>query len=90
LRITIVTKEVGGLDSEQSNIVVFSSNQHIYVQNFSDKVGQVFLYNINGRLIANEMLSGNNIVALSINLRTAYIVKTVMPDETVLKKIVVN
>lgn len=81
---------MGGLDSEQSNIVVFSSNQHIYVQNFSDNAGQVFLYDITGRLIANEMLSGNNIVALPINLRTAYIVKTVMPDETVLKKIVVN
>ena len=89
-RFLIITKALGEDNNSTSNAKVFINNNNIYVQNFSDIKGMVYLYDVTGKLYGVKEMSSNGIVAFPAVQYNAYIVKTVLENETVTEKIVVN
>lgn len=89
-RFRIISKSSGEGSNAQSNVKLFVSEQSIYVQNFSDTDGTVYLYDVTGRLHATTRISPNGVVSFAARLYNAYIVKTVLPDETATEKIVLK
>lgn len=89
-RFRIITKSIGEESTTQSNVKLFVAEQSIYVQNFSDFDGTVYLYDVTGRLHGTTRISPNGVVFFPAKAYNAYIVKTVLLNETVTQKIVLK
>lgn len=89
-RFRIITKSIGEESTTQSNVKLFVAEQSIYVQNFSDFDGTVYLYDVTGRLHGTTRISPNGVVFFPAKAYNAYVVKTVLLNETVTQKIVLK
>jgi hypothetical protein len=89
-RFRIITRMASNDNIEPSNVSMFVANQSIYIQSFSEFSGNVYLYDFSGRMIEAKKIAANGSVTIPAQLHTAYIVKTVLVNETITNKIIVN
>lgn len=89
-RFRIITKSTNNASEEQSNIRVFVYNQNIYVQNFSETSGSIYLYDVTGKLHSVKSVGASAVIAFPAMKYNAYIVKAVFDQQTVTEKIVIK
>jgi len=66
---------------------VYYFDNKMYIQNFSDVNGKVYVYDISGRTVAIKTISANENIQIKAPNNTIYIVKTVIGTTTETSKI---
>ena len=89
-RFRIITKSVNTGTGEQYNARAFVYDQNIYVQNFSDTNGVIYLYDVTGKLYDVKSIASNAVVAFPAVKYNAYIIKGVFDQQTMTEKIVIK
>jgi hypothetical protein len=57
-------------------------NNQLYVQNFSNISGKVYVYDISGRTVAIKSISANENIQIATPKSNVYIVKTAIGENT--------
>ncbi|MFZ4581211.1 MAG: hypothetical protein ACOYM7_01060 [Paludibacter sp.] len=78
LRFKIIT-QTNNLETLKSDVSkAYYFNNQLYVQNFSDISGRVYVYDISGRTVAIKSISANENIQIATPKSNVYIVKTVI------------
>ncbi|MFZ4581212.1 MAG: hypothetical protein ACOYM7_01065 [Paludibacter sp.] len=76
------------IDSEKVSFSkVYHFDNKLYIQNFSENEGKVFVYDISGRMIGIKTISANQNIQLAAPKNNTYIVKVVIGNTTETSKI---
>jgi len=90
-RFRIVTRYYEkGEPEEASQIKIFSSKNHIVIDNLNTENGEALIYDISGRKIAQEKFPGKNVTVFGDYLTGAYVVRATSNGEIVTKRIIVQ
>jgi hypothetical protein len=74
-----------------NQLKVFSSEQTIFVQNFSNVIGDLYLYDIAGRFIQKLPFGGNGVTAMPMNLPVGpYVAKAVTKLEVTTSSLIIR
>jgi len=81
-----------GIDapSQNGNIKIFSSQGTIFVQNYTEKTGNIVLYNMTGMAIRNVVLKPNGITTLNNLNSGAYIAKATTESEKAIERLIIR
>jgi len=90
-RFVITTKKI---DTDQTNdadqMMSYVIDNKIYIQNLSAETGSVYLYDISGRLYGVKSVASNSVQSFDVEHYQPYILKTIVGNNTVTKKLVVK
>jgi len=90
-RFRIVTRYYEkGEPEEASQIKIFSSKNHIVIDNLNTENGEALIYDISGRKIGQEKLFGETITVFGDYPTGAYVVRAASNGEIVTKRIIVK
>jgi hypothetical protein len=87
LRFKILAQKAEFFDTEIKNSKVYAFDNKIYVQNFSDKEGTVFVYDISGKTIGIKQIRANENIQFSTPKGFIYIVKANIDSKNEVEKI---
>ena len=80
-------KEVANAISEDikqtSNIHIYSFQKDIYISSSQEAIkqsGEVFIYDLTGRLLQSDRISSGDLVKISVNAQTSYLIVKVVKD----------
>lgn len=90
VRFKIIASKTNDQQLNQNLTSVYAYNERLYIQNLSDQVGRIYLYNISGRLIAVKDIEGYENISLAVDKKTVYILKTVIANKTENNKIIIQ
>lgn len=76
--------------SEESNLNIFSSKHNIQIQNKSDKIGEVLIYNLAGVLIIKDIIKPSGFTTISKINSGVYIIKASTEIEKVNQRIIIQ
>ncbi|MDO9256194.1 MAG: C1 family peptidase [Bacteroidales bacterium] len=76
-------------ETENSFIPVFSSNQNIYINLKNPLKGDILIYNISGQLVDGRF-SAEGMNSVRMTVPGIYIVKVIIPEKTIVKKVWVH
>jgi len=80
----------GGSDSE-NKLMVFSSNNKIFVQNKSGKQGNLRVLDLMGRVVYNAIVNSENMNSFNVSLPTgSYIAKVNIGMNELIKPIIIK
>lgn len=74
---------------ENSDAIIYSYHETVYVNMKDKQVGDIYIYNIAGQLVATKM-SAQGMNEIGINKTGNYIVKVITRDNTLVKKVFIN
>jgi hypothetical protein len=90
-RFRIVTRYYEkGEPEEASQIKIFSSKNHIVIDNLNTENGEALIYDISGRKIAQEKFPGKNVTVFGDYLTGAYVVRAASNGKIVTKRIIMK
>jgi hypothetical protein len=82
LRFKIITQTNNTETMKQSISKAYYFNNQLYVQNFSNISGKVYVYDISGRTVAIKSISANENIQIATPKSNVYIVKTAIGENT--------
>jgi len=68
---------------QASNIHIYSSQKNIYIQSSQEAInqkGDVFIYDLTGRLLQTESINSGQLIKLSVDVNSSYVVVKVIKD----------
>jgi hypothetical protein len=89
-RFRIITKKTDSPIENSSDINIFSSKNTLYVQNFGEETGDIYVYDITGRMYYHSKLQENSIHPISVSGQNIFIIKVLTPKEEKVEKIFMN
>ncbi len=87
LRFKILAQKTENVESEINNSKVYSYDNKIFVQSFSETDGTVYVYDISGRTIGIKPIKANENIQFSAPANVVYIVKRTINSQNELTKI---
>ena len=82
LRFKIITQTNNNETMKLNVSKAYYFNNQLYVQNFSNISGKVYVYDISGRTVAIKSISANENIQIAAPKNNVYIVKTVIGEST--------
>jgi hypothetical protein len=84
LRFKIITQTNNTETMKQNISKAYYFNNQLYVQNFSNISGKVYVYDISGRTVAIKSISANENIQIATPKSNVYIVKTAIGENSIL------
>jgi len=82
VRFKILSQNTNEELAKKSNTKVYYYDNKLFVQNFSDAAGKVYVYDISGRTIGIKSISANENIQIEAPKRNTYLVKIVVGEIT--------
>ena len=90
-RFRILTRPLGSYSDIESQISVYNASEMVYIENRSDEIGTIYLYDVSGRLLGQQRVNGQGgLATMRVPNQHIVIVKVVTPLETVTESIIIQ
>lgn len=90
-RFRIITQSLGSDAEFDSQLSVYNASEMVYVENRSDENGRMYVYDLSGRLLGQDLVAGGGgLASVRVPNQQVVIVKVVTALETVTKSIIIQ
>ena len=90
LRFKLIAQKLTDENKTESKVKVYHFDNQIYVQNFSEQSGKVYVYDFSGRIIGVKSISANGNVQIPAPKNSVYIIKTNVGNSIETVKLLLN